>query len=427
MLNRPVDWAPLAGSDPVPGDPAEIQRIAQQHARMAEELTAQAGNLRRLAGCDGWDADAGRKFAESAGEVAGQLEKTHRRYAAVAEALRGYSPHLEQAQREADQALREAKEAQAAAAANQPPAPGSPEATPPAEPDPAADAARRRQQNAFDNANDALRRARQKLGNAVGLRDQQARRAAGHIREAIDHDGLKDGFWDKVKAKIHDMAPILKVIADIAGWVATIAGVLSIFLGWVPILGQVLLAITIAATLVSLVCHIALAFSGDGSWLDVGLDAIGLLTFGYGKVVTRGVKAAQGTVLKQATRGTRKGLEKYLKARMPNLTATQVRRRAQSMAKEAVATATTRAKPTVLQTVKAWDLGSARDLAKANAALALTPGRAGTQAATKVIGSAFRKQAVASTIGSAFDWTDKSKGFDPLKPHFQAGPYAPVS
>jgi hypothetical protein len=424
-MTRPVDWAPLAGGDPVPGDPAEIQRIAQQHAQLADELTAQAGNLRRLASCEGWDAPAGRKFAESAGDVATHLEKARRRYTAVAEALRGYTPQLEQAQREADQALREAKEAQATAAANQPPAPGSEPAGPPT--DLTVEADRRRKQNAFDGANDALRRARQKMNNAVALRDQQAKRAAGHIREAIDHDGLKDGFWDKVKAKIHDMAPMLKLIADIASWVATIFGFLSIFGGWIPVVGEILLAITLAATAVSLVCHLALALSGDGSWLDVGLDAIGLLTFGYGKVATRGVKVAQSTVAKQATRATRKGLESWVKARMPGATATQVRREATSMAKEAMQTATTKAKPTVLQVIKSFDLGTARELAKGDAMVALTKGRGGAKVVNQAVHSAFRKQTISSVIGATTDWTDKLKGFDKLKPYAQAGPYAPTS
>lgn len=53
MSRRPTDWAPLAGSDPVPGDPDEIERAAKSLADMAEEITRQTGNLRKLATAEG--------------------------------------------------------------------------------------------------------------------------------------------------------------------------------------------------------------------------------------------------------------------------------------------------------------------------------------------------------------------------------------
>ena len=75
MSRRPVDWSPLAGSDPVPGDPDEVERAARSLADMAEEINRQTANLRKLASADGWDAEAGRTFAESAQELSGQLGK----------------------------------------------------------------------------------------------------------------------------------------------------------------------------------------------------------------------------------------------------------------------------------------------------------------------------------------------------------------
>ena len=67
MSRRPTDWSPLAGSDPVPGDPDEVERAAKSLADMAEEITRQTANLTRLATAGGWDAEAGRTFADSAG------------------------------------------------------------------------------------------------------------------------------------------------------------------------------------------------------------------------------------------------------------------------------------------------------------------------------------------------------------------------
>ncbi len=53
MSRRPTDWSPLAGSDPVPGDPDEVERAARSLADMAEEITRQTANLRRLASAEG--------------------------------------------------------------------------------------------------------------------------------------------------------------------------------------------------------------------------------------------------------------------------------------------------------------------------------------------------------------------------------------
>ena len=44
MSRRPVDWSPLAGSDPVPGDADEVERAARSLADMAEEINRQTAN-----------------------------------------------------------------------------------------------------------------------------------------------------------------------------------------------------------------------------------------------------------------------------------------------------------------------------------------------------------------------------------------------
>src|SRR5690606_7722504 len=63
---------------------------------------------------------------------------------------------------------------------------------------------------------------------------------------------------------------------------------------WIPVIGQalaaVLGAVALIAGVISLVCNLALAIWGDGSWTDVLLDAIGVLTFGVGRLFTAGAK-----------------------------------------------------------------------------------------------------------------------------------------
>jgi len=88
VSRRPTDWTPLAGSDPVPGDPDEVERAAKSLADMAEEITRQTANLRKLATAEGWDADAGRTFADWARELSGQLDQAHGRYRTAAGTLK---------------------------------------------------------------------------------------------------------------------------------------------------------------------------------------------------------------------------------------------------------------------------------------------------------------------------------------------------
>ncbi|MGH3798618.1 MAG: WXG100 family type VII secretion target, partial [Pseudonocardiaceae bacterium] len=130
MSRRPTDWSPLAGDDPVPGNPDEIERVAKSLTDMAEEITRQAANLRRLSDAEGWDADAGRTFADSAGDLAGQLDQAQGRYATAGAALKDYAPELRHAQSVANAALADAQAAQGAITANQPPDHSPAEPTP---------------------------------------------------------------------------------------------------------------------------------------------------------------------------------------------------------------------------------------------------------------------------------------------------------
>src|SRR4051794_28587936 len=127
-MGRPWDWSPLAGADPVPGDPVGVGEAARHYAQIAHEITAQAQHLRALApgargggggGArhyaqiaheitaqaqhlralaqgtgDAWDADAGRVFRDHAGDLAGRITKAQARYEAAARTLDHWSASL---------------------------------------------------------------------------------------------------------------------------------------------------------------------------------------------------------------------------------------------------------------------------------------------------------------------------------------------
>lgn len=285
MSRRPTDWAPLAGSDPVPGDPEEIERTAKSLADMAEEINRQTANLKKLATTEGWDADAGRTFADSAGDLSGQLGKANGRYTTAASALKGYAPELRHAQSVADAALAEAKQAQATVNANRPP-----DHPPTGEPTPAQVTAERQRQNSYDDGVDALQAARRKLDDATDHRDQYAGRAARAIRDSIDNDGLKDSWWDRAKNWVSEHADLLKAIAHIAELVATVLSALALVVAFIPVLNfltPALLGLAALASVVALACTIMLALAGEASWADVGLALLSVAAVGISGTVIR--------------------------------------------------------------------------------------------------------------------------------------------
>lgn len=325
-MSRPTDWAPLATSDPLPGDPDRVVAVARRNGDLAEQLTEQARKLRELATSEGWDSDAGRVFAGSAQDLAGRLEQARRRYSVVAEALGGYAPKLRQAQQEADVARLSARDAQQRIDANAP-TPTLAAVTPDQV------SVERQRQAAYEAASQDLTQARRRLDGATRDRDAAATTAAHRIKDVIEHDGLQDGFWDKVKDWtadrwngfidwVHEHAAAIKFIADVAGMLATVISVVAIAISFIPVLNfltPILLGIAVGLTAIALVCHLMLALSGDGSWLEVGLDVFALVTFGYGRVAARGLSAARGLLQTSARRAVTTATRRAAAARTRDL------------------------------------------------------------------------------------------------------------
>ncbi len=300
-MGRPSDWQPLADSDPVPGDPAGISSEAAHLSGVAQMIQGQVAQLHKIAsgqadehGCHA------EKLKSAASDTAGQLAKVVGRYQKTAAALTAWVPDLEYAQSQSLRALSAAQDAAARQRSSQPVSrPPGTKLTPQDKQD---DQARSK---ALAQANDDLAAARKMLQDATSYRDQKAGETKGKIDSAI-HDGLKDSFWDDVGGFFSDAwgsfshwvtehAKIIAQIANIASWVATVCGILSLLVGWIPIVGQALAAVldTVAllATIVALGCHLMLALTGNGSWADVALDAFALVTFGMGRAFG---KAAEG-------------------------------------------------------------------------------------------------------------------------------------
>ena len=92
MTPRPPDFEPLAGSDPVPGDPDRVAFIARRYRDTAAEIAQQAANLRTLSqqAAGGWKGKAGKVFSSHASDLADRISKAQGRYAATGDALNGW-------------------------------------------------------------------------------------------------------------------------------------------------------------------------------------------------------------------------------------------------------------------------------------------------------------------------------------------------
>lgn len=299
-MNRPIDWQPLADTDPVGGDPVAVEQAGDHYLRVAEAIEAAAASLQRIADATDTRSEAVRAFGEKSRGVADLVLRAQERYAGVGTALGRYSLGLTAAQRESSAALVQAKQAwerqQVAMATleevrrDQRTLVVGAEPMTPKQAD-VLDMARHRAEASLNDAADDLVAAQRRLARAVADRDEAAETAAAAIRDVEDSGDLRDSWWDNWGKDT------LKRVTSVAGTVAAVAGVLSLAVGWIPVIGQALAAVlgTVAliAGVISLVGNLVLLATGDGSWVDVGLDVVSLATFGVGRAVAAPAEAAQ--------------------------------------------------------------------------------------------------------------------------------------
>lgn len=283
-MSRPLSWYPLASSDPVPGDPAVVRAGGEHYEEVATAIADAERVLRALVDAQDAVSDAVDAIRERTHAVADRIRTAHSRYRSVGAALSTYAIELDAAQDESLTALRTAQSAQHRL-------------------DIAQDAVRRwrtlaedaadlgeddtTQQRALtaarsdrDDAEATLAHARAALEEAVSRRDAAARWTMDAI-DAGTQDTLHDGWWEDWGADV------AQVVSTWAGNIATGAGLLTLVLGWVPILGQILAVVAVVAGVAALVADLSLALTrGDGQdWFNVAMGVLGLVTFGAGRAL----------------------------------------------------------------------------------------------------------------------------------------------
>lgn len=264
------------------GEPGTVEAKGRTYTELADAITRSVQALQQIVDDTNTTAKSMEKTRKLAGEVREEIEKAKDRYSYTGEALTTYGAALRSAKDEADPAARalktlrgELETAQAAAA--------TAAATLDDLPKDASDAdvaearqAERARGDVVSDLQSQISNAEAQWNSGHGDKVTAARSAVSKIEEVVTGDkvnGLKDSGWDKFKNVVKGVYKVFKIICDIAG-------VLAIFLSWVPILGQVLLVLAAIGAIISIVESIVKFSRGEIGFgamlLGVGLGVMGL-------------------------------------------------------------------------------------------------------------------------------------------------------
>ncbi|AEG45551.1 hypothetical protein [Isoptericola variabilis] len=285
--------------EPLDGDPAGIRRHANRYTRVAEKVAQAVADLRStIADAESHESDAMDELARQADDVIPKLSKIQNRYEVAGSELATFADVLEQAQATVDASLRTRESLAADLArydAQITEAQSSLAWAPTEEIEQRRDELVRLENTAAPMAQ-SLADARTAYDGALEDVRTAGDKAEDAINEAVDADGLTDSRWDRFKSWVTENVGWIKVLKDALSIIATVLGVLSIFF-------PVLLPFAVAFAAATLLLSTTLAATGNGSWLDVGLDTVALLTLGVGAAIGSGVKLAQGAL--RVTRSAR--------------------------------------------------------------------------------------------------------------------------
>jgi hypothetical protein len=266
---------------PIPGDPDVIEARAATYLAVADAIHTANTTLSRVASLSDVKSEAIDTVREDASKVADSIDKAEVRYRGTAEALAEYAPLLRQYKADADKAILDAAGAAEAAEnqrarqdeyAQKAQTPGPDQASDQKWADffrdqaESKDASASSAQAAYDTAYENWKAA--------------AETARSKIDDAIEESKLNNSGWDN--------------FVDVVKTIGEIAGVLAIFLSWVPILGQILVAIAIISSLVAVIDAIMNLVNGTGTWGDLAFAVVGLVL----AVVAPGIMKILGKAMK---------------------------------------------------------------------------------------------------------------------------------
>ncbi|MFC8799358.1 hypothetical protein ACFT2C_16610 [Promicromonospora sp. NPDC057138] len=263
------------------GEPGTVESKGRTYTELAEAISRSVSTLQQIVDDTNTTAKSMDKTRSLAGDVREDIEKARERYTYTGEALTTYGAALRAAKNEADPAAQklrtlriELEAAETTAARAETDVDGLPKDASEADKNDAT----RAQTNANNAVGDIQRQitqAESEWNSGHGDKDTAARTAISKIEEVVTGDkvnGLKDSGWDKFKDWAAGALKVIKIICDVAGF-------LAIFLSWVPILGQVLLVLAAIGSIIAIIENVVKIAREGFSWgavLGIGLGLMGL-------------------------------------------------------------------------------------------------------------------------------------------------------
>lgn len=276
------------------GNAQFLQSKAEHYLTVADAIRNATTSLRKVANPDETISKAVSSLRGKATDVADRITKAESRYRDTSTALRTYSIALKGAQERAHAAIIAANDAEDNGYARSQRDHYETLAQTP-------DAEQASNQKLYihwrDKATEKATASSNAVSNWQGAYDDKnaaAETAANAIVKSFKGSDLNDSGWTWLGDVMKKIGDALKVICEIAGF-------LSLFLAWVPFLGQALLVLAVIGALLTLLDTIVKMTRGEagfwdlmGSVLGLGLSIFGGKIFGYlGKLAkTKGISAA---------------------------------------------------------------------------------------------------------------------------------------
>jgi len=277
---------------PLEGNPDELIAKARHYQEIGNAIARSANTLKAIGEEHEMTSKAVDALRDSSKSVGEDIDKARERYQKTAAALLTYGAALRTAQDKANTAISLITTRQGEAdAAHRASTKAHDNASTATDADKStAQTAATKAQTAATEADGALHAAQQQWRDALDEKNNAASTAITAIVDVVDkhNNGLKDSWWDDWGSALFS---ILKTICDYAG-------ILAIFLSWVPVLGQILLVLAAVGAVLDLIDSIIKVVNGEGSWGDVFLAAVGaVLTLAGGKLIELAAKGAKGMVV----------------------------------------------------------------------------------------------------------------------------------
>ncbi|MFF5102113.1 enoyl-CoA hydratase/isomerase family protein [Streptomyces sp. NPDC000134] len=279
---------PRIGWDPTPGDVEDTRELAKKLGSLASELGTTVEELSRIE-CGAWKGKTALAFTEYIGhDVTPLVRKSYESFDKASRALHRWANELQEFQDEADrlekaagEKLDEQEKAETEAGGK-----GSKE---------------------LAEASSAVDQVTQKVYDLQERYKEAARQISKELDKAADIAPDEPGFWDKLGKGIADAwdatgdwlkehADLIKAIGDVLSDITAVLSMLAIVTLPFPPLAAIFGTAALIGSGLSLAAHgVAKAAGADVSWMQVGLDAVGLLPgigmFGKGVKVVSEAKA----------------------------------------------------------------------------------------------------------------------------------------